>query len=71
MRLAVSSSVAILALSTAALAQVAAPSGPQTSNNMITVDPNGPDNAATPAPSTESADNMMDDSASPPPTEPK
>jgi hypothetical protein len=71
MRLAVSSSVAILALSTAALAQVAAPAAPQTSNNMITVDPNGPGNAATPTPSNETADNMMDNSASPPPNEPK
>lgn len=73
MRLATIASVAILALSTAALAQVATPSDRQTRNESAPGNATGPGNAGMPAPSneTDAADNMLDDSASPPPAEPK
>jgi hypothetical protein len=73
MRLATTVSVALIALSTAALAQVADPANLQFGNNAL-------DNAAapaTPTPTPEPNDhldpthNMLSDSASPPPTEPK
>jgi hypothetical protein len=69
MRIATTASIAILALSTAALAQVADP-GMQTSNNTVSANASGPGNAAMSEPM-DTADNMMDNSASPPPTEPK
>jgi hypothetical protein len=73
MRIATAGSIAILALSTAAIAQVGNP-GMQTSNNMIIANVGGPgDTPASPPAedSMNSADNMLDDSASPPPNEPK
>ncbi len=73
MRIATATSIVILALSTAALAQVGNP-GMQTSNNMIIGNVGGPGDTPTPAPASDSmntADNMLDDSASPPPNEPK
>lgn len=66
MRLATTASVALIALSTAALAQVADPAAPQSQNNIMVA--NTLDDAAAP---TGTADNMLDNSASPPPTEPK
>lgn len=67
MRLATTVSVALIALSTAALAQVAEPMSPQVGNNMTEV--------PTPAPNASNnldpTQNMLSDSASPPPTEPK
>lgn len=74
MRLATTASIAILALSTAALAQVTDPSGMQTSNNAAMGNAAGPGNSGMPSLSDDtagSADNMMDNSASPPPAEPK
>jgi hypothetical protein len=73
MRFATASSIAILAVSTAALAQVGNP-GVQTSNNTFIGNVGGPGDAPVPAPAGDSintADNMLDDSASPPPNEPK
>jgi CxxC motif-containing protein (DUF1111 family) len=72
MRLATTVSVALIALSTAALAQMADPANAQLGNNLL-------ENAVAPAPSPTSAPsdhldpthNMLSDSASPPPTEPK
>ncbi|WBH15704.1 hypothetical protein [Sphingomonas radiodurans] len=74
MRIATTASVAILALSTAALAQVVDPSSAPTNNNVAIANTSGPGNSGMPAPSYDTAggaDNMLDDSASPPPIEPK
>jgi hypothetical protein len=73
MRLATLASVAILALSTAALAQVATPSDAPTSNNATMGNTTGPGNSGMSMPANDvgAADNMMDTSASPPPNEPK
>lgn len=69
MRIATAASAAVLALSTAALAQVADPAGTPASNNMIMSNVSGPGNSPTPAPAadaTPTAGNMLDTSASPP-----
>ena len=68
MRLATTASVAIIALSSAALAQVAAPRQP-TTNTMENA--SAPANTTVPAPIDDAADNMLSNSASPPPNEPK
>lgn len=72
MRLATTVSAILIALSTAALAQVADPSSPQEGN--VLENASGPGNATMPVPGTDSNDpsrNMLSNSASPPPTEPK
>ncbi|MCC2981481.1 MULTISPECIES: hypothetical protein [unclassified Sphingomonas] len=72
MRLATTISAALIALSTAALAQVSDPSPPPEGNIMDNA--SGPGNATMPVPGTDSNDpsrNMLSNSASPPPTEPK
>lgn len=75
MRLATTVSVTLIALSTAALAQVVDPSVSQTGHNAME-NVAGPGNAPTPAPNlapdnVDPTHNMLSDSASPPPTEPK
>ncbi|ONF95539.1 hypothetical protein [Sphingomonas jeddahensis] len=65
MRLATTVSVALIALSTAALAQVADPASPQLGNNVAEAP------AANASDVVDPAQNMLSDSASPPPTEPK
>lgn len=70
MRLATTISAALIALSTAALAQVADPAASQDGN--ITENAGG--NAAVPGQGADISDpsrNMLSNSASPPPTEPK
>lgn len=70
MRIATVVSAALIALSTAALAQVANPS-PSQEGNVVE---NASSNASMPAQGADSSDpsrNMLSNSASPPPTEPK
>lgn len=72
MRLATSISVALIALSTAALAQVADPAPPQEPASAENA--GDPGNTSVPLPGVDRDDpsaNMLSDSASPPPTEPK
>ncbi len=69
MRLAATVSVTLIALSTAALAQVVEPGVTQTANNMTE-----PGISRVPDAATDEADpssNMLSNSASPPPSEPK
>ncbi len=72
MHLAASASVALIALSTATLAQVAAsPGAPE--SNMVVQNAAEPENAQVPVrvDGVDSTRNMLSDSASPPPAEPK
>lgn len=74
MRLATTASIALLALSSAALAQVATmPSGRPGQSNTMMNNMSGPGNASMPMSNDMSApaDNMMDNSSNPPPDEPK
>lgn len=69
MRLAATVSVALIALSTAALAQVVEPGVSQTANNMTEPSVPNPSDAATDE--ADPSSNMLSNSASPPPSEPK
>lgn len=73
MRLATTVSVTLIALSSAALAQVTAPTTPAPTNNMVANSGDTQGNEAAPAPDApvDGVDNMLSQSASPPPTEPK
>lgn len=82
MRIATTASIAVLALSAAALAQIPDASGTQPGNEIAINNASEPDNSYEPGPMPSPAptprddhmghaDNMLDDSASPPPVEPK
>ena len=74
MRIITTATVAILALSTAALAQVAAPAEPRAENTIVTIDPNIAANAMMARESDNSiamAGDLPDESALPAPIEPR
>lgn len=66
MRVSTIAAAAVIAVSTAGLSQVADPGTPPGGNNMLM---NAIETA--PPPTINTAENMLDESASPPPTEPK
>ncbi len=71
MRLAATVSVTLIALSTAALAQVANPAATQVGNNAMDNAAEVHDPASNAMDAADTTRNMLSDSASPPPTEPK